>query len=114
MKEGTYYEVDHYCLVVGMPEELDHHSSQEVRQGIEEQMKEHYIRRLIFDFSRTQFMDSSGIGVLLGRYKEMKARGGDMILCGINEQISRVLRISGIPALMPYCPDCRTAKQYTE
>ena len=114
MNFGTTYEVDHYCMVVGLPEELDHHSSQEVKRGIEEEMERHYIRRLIFDFSRTRFMDSSGIGVLLGRYKEMKNRGGDLILCGVDEQIGRILRISGIPGMIPCCGDRETAKGYAK
>ena len=114
MNNGTSYEVDQFCLVVGMPKELDHHSSQEVKQGIEERMQAHYIRRLVFDFSQTQFMDSSGIGVLLGRYKEMKARGGELLLCGVSEPIGRVLRMSGIPGLVVICPDSQTAKSYSE
>jgi stage II sporulation protein AA (anti-sigma F factor antagonist) len=113
MDYGTTYEVDHYCLVVGLPEELDHHSSQDLKKGIEEQMEAHYIRRIVFDFSRTRFMDSSGIGILLGRYKEMKSRGGDTVLCGLDEQIRRILRISGIPGLMPCCEDRPAALRYS-
>ncbi|MBR5475168.1 MAG: anti-sigma factor antagonist [Lachnospiraceae bacterium] len=114
MQCGTNYEVDQFCLVVEVPEEVDHHVSCQIKEGIEQKMEKHYIRRMIFDFSRTHFMDSSGIGVLLGRYKEMKGRGGDLILCGVNETIGRVLRMSGILGLMPLCPDRQTAKEYHE
>ncbi|MCI8513084.1 MAG: STAS domain-containing protein [Lachnospiraceae bacterium] len=112
MNDGTSYQVDHYCLIVGLPEEVDHHSSQALRKEMEEQLGRHYVRRIVFDFSKTRFMDSSGIGVLLGRYKEMKGRGGDTVLCGLNEQIRRILKISGIPGLMPCCEDWQTARDY--
>ena len=104
--------MEHNCLVVGLPEELDHHRSEDVKAGIGAQMAEQYVRRLVFDFSRTRFMDSSGIGVLLGRYKEMKGRGGDLILCGMDEQIRRILRISGIPGLVPCVADRQSAVGY--
>ena len=114
MNDGTNYEVDQFCLTVMVPEELDHHASQTLRQEMEAQMQEHYVRRLVFDFSRTHFMDSSGIGILLGRYKEMKNRGGDLILCGVNETVGRILRMSGVLRLVPLCPDRITAKEYHE
>lgn len=112
MNEGTSYQVDHYCLVVGLPEEVDHHSSRALRKEMEEQLGEHYVRRIVFDFTKTRFMDSSGIGVLLGRYKEMKGRGGDTVLCGLNEQIRRILKISGIFGLMPACENWQAARDY--
>ncbi len=46
-------------------------------------------------------MDSSGIGALLGRYKRMKERGGSVAVCGVDERIRRLLRISGVDRLIP-------------
>jgi stage II sporulation protein AA (anti-sigma F factor antagonist) len=58
------------------------------------------IDRIIFDFTRTAFMDSSGIGVLLGRYKEMRAAGGRVSYYGAGKQVKRILEISGINRLV--------------
>lgn len=49
-------------------------------------MAENYISRILFDFTGTEFMDSSGIGILLNRYKEMKASGGKTVF---TEQVPR-------------------------
>ena len=56
------------------------------------------ISRILFDFTGTEFMDSSGIGILLNRYKEMKASGGKTCLYGAGPQVLRVLKIAGIRA----------------
>ena len=76
-------------LVVHLPEEVDHHSTEELveRQPVEE---------VEFDFSRTAFMDSAGIGMLLGRYKVMRALNGRIMVSHIDRQIRRILSMSGI------------------
>ena len=65
-------------------------------------LAENYISRVIFDFTRTEFMDSSGIGVLLNRYKQMTANGGRVDLCGVNDRVRRILTIGGIGKLMEH------------
>ena len=60
-------------LVVYLPMELDHHYTEEIRREVDQVIREEPICELEFDFSRTIFMDSAGIGMLLGRYKIMKA-----------------------------------------
>ena len=90
------YRVEGQTLWIILPKELDHHSSRFLKENTEQILKEHYIRRIIFDFSGTDFMDSTGIGVLMGRYKRMKECGGQVQVYGVNERIGRILKISGI------------------
>ena len=59
------------------------------------------IQNLMIDLSRVKFIDSSGLGVIIGRYKVMKARGGNMAMCGVSSNVYRILEISGIRKLMP-------------
>ncbi len=51
---------------------------------------------MVFDFTKTGFMDSAGIGVLLGRYKRMRELGGEVVVTGEDQRIERILKISGI------------------
>ena len=94
------YRVEGQVLWILLPKELDHHSSRFLKENTEQILKEHYIRRIVFDFSGTDFMDSTGIGVLMGRYKRMKECGGEVLIHGANERIGRILKISGIYKIM--------------
>ena len=71
------------CLMVYVPEELDHHFAQQISQ-------------LVFDFSKTTFMDSSGIGMLMGRYRIVRYSGGKVTAIHVNDRVYRIMRISGI------------------
>lgn len=87
-------------LIVRVPEELDHHVAEEVRAETDRILRTEDIRRLVFDFSQTVFCDSSGIGMLMGRYKMMHALGGEMQAVHVNENVNRILKISGITKLI--------------
>jgi stage II sporulation protein AA (anti-sigma F factor antagonist) len=101
MSEEIIYEKVRGTLILHLPPEIDHHSSGAIRQRTEEYLREGAIRSIVFDFSRTTFMDSSGVGALMGRYKRMRDRGGTVMVCGVDERIRRILRISGIDKLIP-------------
>lgn len=83
-------------LVVHLPVELDHHHTEEIRKKVDRKIQEEPISELEFDFSDTAFMDSAGIGMILGRYKIMKALNGQVIMSHMSRQIRRILSLSGI------------------
>lgn len=95
------YEARGQVLVVHLPRELDHHNCRNLRNETDLLLAENYITKIVFDFSKTVFMDSSGIGILLNRYKEMERSGGKVTLYGAGVQILRVLTIGGISKLVP-------------
>ena len=101
MEPSFIYEAKGQTLIIHMPKELDHYSSRNLRYEMDLLMAENYISKIIFDFTKTTFMDSSGIGILLNRYKQMKSSGGMVSFYGASPQILRVLRIGGILGLMP-------------
>ncbi|NLM50755.1 MAG: anti-sigma F factor antagonist [Clostridiaceae bacterium] len=88
-------------LVVTLKGELDAHYAGFVREKIDNEILNSKVKNLIFDFSRLEFMDSSGIGVIIGRYKSIKAVGGKVIIVKPNRQIKRIIDISGIQKLIP-------------
>ena len=76
MKPSFIYEAKGQTLIIHLPEELDHHNCRNLKYETDLLLAENYINQIVFDFSETRFMDSSGIGILLNRYKQMKAGGG--------------------------------------
>lgn len=83
-------------LFVHLPAELDHHSSEQIRLETDRIIRSRNIRCVVFDFEKTVFMDSSGIGMLMGRYKTMRFMGGTVLAAGVNERMHRILTLSGI------------------
>ena len=89
---------DGRCLTLRLLGELDLAAAQEVMPGIEDAVEEYLPRRCVLDLSGLSFMDSSGIGVLLNRYMQLKA--GNTGFYGACPQVMRVLKDAGILGLM--------------
>ncbi len=94
------YEAEGHVLIVHLPRELDHHNCMGLKCETDLILAENYIRRIVFDFSDTDFMDSSGIGVLLNRYKQMALSGGTVTIYGAKAQVLRIMKMGGILKLM--------------
>ncbi len=90
-------------LVVKVVGELDMLTAQEFRETVEKAMSGALVRNMIIDLDKAGFIDSSGIGVILGRYRKIKAQNGVMVLWGMNENIKRILEMSGILSFIPFC-----------
>ena len=73
--EEDYKIIDHY-LMIRLPEEIDHHSCSVICRRADHMMLDNSVSHIVFDFSDTKFMDSSGIGVLAGRYRKISCFGG--------------------------------------
>lgn len=80
--------------------ELDDHAANTVRRSIDAQIRNEGLRRVILDLRELTFMDSAGIGVILGRYKELTKRGAVLEVDGASEDIRRILRLAGIHHLI--------------
>lgn len=83
-------------LIVVLNGELDHHSAQFVSSKIDSEIINTTAKNLLIDFSRVTFMDSSGIGVVVGRYKNILQLKGKLILINPSSQIKRIFEMSGI------------------
>lgn len=87
---------DGNSVIVRLAGELDHYCAQSVRRELDSLIADRTIRWLILDFSHLQFMDSSGIGVILGRYRQLRDRGGQVGVVHMNEHIARIFHMSGM------------------
>lgn len=96
MKQKCAFTVEGETLIVQLPEELDHHTVDEIREETDELFVRKRIRDVVFDYSTTYFMDSSGIGLVMGRYREVRYLKGDVYITGVNSKIARILEISGL------------------
>lgn len=90
------YQTNGTCLRVALPEELDHPVSDKIRKDTDKIINEIYIRTLVFDFRNTNFMDSSGIGLLMGRYRVLGMRNGCIRAENVNAHIDKLLHLSGV------------------
>jgi stage II sporulation protein AA (anti-sigma F factor antagonist) len=98
--ECIYSKTDK-LLTFKISEEIDQSTTDKIRRKIDNEITRFLPRKVIFDFSNISFMDSAGIGLLLGRYKIIKMLGGTLELSNVNRQIEKVLEISGILKIIP-------------
>ena len=90
------YEVQENCLTIFLPNELDHHNAEEIRRKADRLIEKHHIKCVIFDFTETNFMDSSGIGVIMGRYRQVIFKGGRIGVTGVKAGVERIFKLSGL------------------
>lgn len=83
-------------LIVRLSGELDHHEAKQLREKWQTVLFENDVHHVIVNFSEVTFMDSSGLGVILGRYKEVLQLGGKLVICSVNQSIKRLFEMSGI------------------
>ena len=93
-KFGVSKSTVHKDLTERLPQ-IDHHLADEMREVIDDIIDKRGVDRVIIDFSKVDFMDSAGIGLIMGRYKKIRDIG-DICVVGINESIKRILLISGL------------------
>lgn len=101
-------------LIAEINGELDHHAATKIRQTIDNAAKLHRMHDLILDFSQLEFMDSSGIGMIVGRYKLFESMGGKVILTGVSTNMLRLIRLSGLHKILPMADSLNEALEFIE
>lgn len=86
-------------IIAYLSGEIDHHSALLLRQEIDLAVRENNPSELILDFSEVSFMDSSGIGLVMGRYRVMNESGGTVTIHNPSPNIKKVMKLSGIEKL---------------
>lgn len=94
-------------LRVELKEDIDHSNTTQIRKIIDDEINKRPINKLIFDFSDVEFMDSSGIGMILGRYKTINAIGGTVYINNPNESVMKIINISGLNKIIPIIYDSK-------
>ncbi len=89
-------EVKQNVLCIRLSGELDHHSADKLRSQVVQAIESNNIRHIILNLEQLSFMDSSGLGVILGRYKQIKQLHGEMVVCAISPPVQRLFDLSGL------------------
>lgn len=95
------YEKKDRLLTLKITEEIDHHTAEKIRRRADYEIQRHMPKRVILDFSNVSFMDSSGIGMVVGRYKLVSMLGGKLSIQNISESLKKVFNMSGILKIIP-------------
>lgn len=101
--EKTKYEIVDNVLIIHVNGDLDHHSALKIRKVADEKIYENVVKDIIFDFENTEFMDSSGIGVIMGRYKMVKSIGGKVYVTNVKRNIDKIITFSGLNKIIERC-----------
>ena len=99
-QDETMYIMEDGILVVNLAKELDHHNAMGIGKRVDSYIIREGVRQVIFDFSKTGFMDSSGIGVIMGRQKIMESIRGKIYVRNMGKEIQRIFLISGLHKLV--------------
>ena len=94
-----YAIIDNY-LCIKMPQEVDHHAAAGIRLCADRLILDDKVKNIVFDFENTTFMDSSGLGIIIGRYRKISCFGGKVYAINASERISRILKTSGMSTII--------------
>ncbi|MGL4363081.1 MAG: STAS domain-containing protein [Cellulosilyticaceae bacterium] len=87
-------------LIVTPKGEIDHHTCVEIRERVEQEYSKRRAKSILFNCENIVFMDSSGIGLLIGRYRQVVVFGGQVGLYNVSPKVDKILNLSGVYKLM--------------
>lgn len=99
------FQIIDNCLMVRLPEEIDHHRAGFICEKADWYIIKQNVDHVVFDFEATRFMDSSGIGIIMGRHKKISCFGGKVYIVHADKQVRRILRLSGMDKVVEVVED---------
>lgn len=90
------FQVIDNCLMIRLPQEIDHHEAGFICEMADSYLFREDVKNVVFDFENTKFMDSSGIGIITGRYRKISCFGGKVYAIHTDSQIKRIFKVSGL------------------
>lgn len=95
------YKLVNATLYVGLSGELDESTAAEVRMRLDSLIDKNEMKKMVVDMSELVFMDSTGIGVLIGRYKKLNTRLVPLLIASPSKAVDKILTLSGLYDIMP-------------
>ena len=96
----SFYSKETKILTIIFTEEIDQHVADKIRREIDDEIERYIPRKTIFDFNNISFMDSSGIGMIIGRYKLAKILGCSTEIINVNKSIKKIFEMSGVSRII--------------
>lgn len=103
------YSIRGNVLIIQINGDLDHYNAAKIKETSERYIMENRIKHIVFDFKNTDFMDSSGIGTIMGRYRLVKAINGTVSVVNVNEIVGRIFEMSGLYKIVRKCSNLEDA-----
>lgn len=97
--EERFQMIENY-LMIRMPEEIDHHQASVLSKTADSYIVREPVKNIVFDFEDTRFMDSSGVGIVVGRYKKISCFGGKVYAVNADRQVRRIIQMSGLAKVL--------------
>ena len=94
------YEKEDKLLIFRLTEDVDQHTVEKIRRKMDNEIKRYIPRKVIFDFSNISFMDSAGIGMVLGRYKLAQMLDGELEIINVNKSMKKIFDMSGVSRII--------------
>ena len=88
-------------LRIKINEEIDHHTTEKIRRMADYEITRYMPRKVVFDFDKVSFMDSAGIGMIIGRYKTANMLGGTVEMVNVKPSIQKIFEMSGVLKIIP-------------
>lgn len=97
--EERFQMIENY-LMIRMPEEIDHHQASVLSETADSYIVREPVKNIVFDFEDTRCMDSSGVGIVVGRYKKISCFGGKVYAVNADRQVRRIIQMSGLAKVL--------------
>lgn len=88
-------------LLLHITEEIDHHVAEKIRTRADFEIQKYIPKKVVLDFNNVTFMDSAGIGMLIGRYKTVTMFGGSINMINVKPNVKKIFEMAGILKLIP-------------
>lgn len=98
---NSRYIKEDKLLVLEMTEEIDHHQAEKIRRKADDEITKYMPRKVVLDFNNVSFMDSAGIGMVLGRYKMINMIGGSLEMENVSAPLKKIFDMSGVTKICP-------------
>ena len=95
------YNKENKTLKIKIEEEVDHYMVEKIRNRADFEIEKYMPKKVLLDFKDVEFMDSAGIGLIIGRYKTAKMVGSVLNISNVKPQIKKVLEMAGVPKIIP-------------
>ena len=97
----TFYEKEDKRLIFEIHEDIDECVAQKIRRRLDNEIERYMPKEVIFDFNKVSFMDSAGIGLVIGRYKLANMLGGKVRVANLTTPVKKIFEMSGILKIIP-------------
>jgi len=97
----SFYKKEDKQLIFKLEEDIDECSAQKIRRKLDNEIERYMPKEVIFDFNNVSFMDSAGIGLIIGRYKLANMLGGKVQVANMKQPVRKIFEMSGIQRIIP-------------